>query len=185
MLEKPACFLAFFAAAASFAACGGGTSTPPPPRASVRFTPVSATAPPNSVTLRSLSTTTTTVTVEAVATGVTNVASVAFDLVFNPAVIKCSSATVGAFLASGGGTVNFALPPDLAAACNAGRVPVGITITPAISGVSGSGTLCSVTFEAVSAGTETINFDRAATFLPLALPNPGVIFEGGTVTVVQ
>jgi hypothetical protein len=170
----------------AFAGCGSGSSgPPPPPPASIRFVPTSAAPPANSLTLQQASVTSTTLTLNVVATGVNNVASVFFDVVYSPAPIACTGAAAGPFLASGGGTVSFLLPPDVSAACAAGRLPVGISITPAVTGVSGTGVVATITLTSAVSGSTAISLENAGLRAPLAVPIPGVVFAGGDIFVTR
>ncbi len=84
---------------------------------------------------------------------ITDLYAFQFDIGFDPTILAAVSVTEGSFLPSGGSTIFFPGTID----------NVGGTITSnadalvgAISGVSGSGTLASIEFDAIGTGTSAI-----------------------------
>lgn len=76
-------------------------------------------------------------------------------LSYDPSKISYKSGTEGDFLTQGGTGVSFS------ASAQNGVVVIGITrLGSSSGGVSGTGTLCSVTFSAAVAGTSTVTIDQ-------------------------
>ena len=119
-----------------------------------------------------------------VATSISGVATVFFDLVFDPAILKFTSGSVGPFLASAGGAIDFQAALDTVPGNAPGHLVVSVTLTPATSSVSGSGTLCSFTFTGIVSGTSTLTVANTGVLTPVPQQGiPGIAFPGGTVTV--
>ena len=107
-------------------------------------------------------------------------------LVFNPGIVRCTGATVGPFLGSSGGSVTFLVPPgpDLETACAAGRLPVGVALTPATMGVSGSGVVVTIPMHTMNVGSTALAFEANAAFRPPGATKANdVTFAGGDLFV--
>ena len=96
------------------------------------------------------------VTVSVVVSNVSALFGAAFDVLFNPQILSFVSAQKGTFLEQGG-TTNV-----LSTVSPAGNLIVGYSILGASAGVSGSGTLMTLTFNALAAGTSALNFQNNA-----------------------
>lgn len=165
--------------------CGGSDSTPPDgggggTQLPIIYNPGDSSPNSNSITLQLVSSTRSSVTLEAVATDVTNLATVAFDLVFTPSVISYRSATPGS-LFSGGGNLQFLAQPDMTGSGD-GRLVVGIAFVPDTTSVSGTGTIATFTFDRVASGTSAMSFEATGAFHPGRVA-AGTRFTGGTVRV--
>jgi general secretion pathway protein D len=102
-----------------------------------------------------------------------------FDLFFDPTIISANSITEGLFLSSGGST--FFIPGFIDNV--AGTISfTANTLLTAISGVSGSGTLATVSFTALGAGESAVSVS-GVTLLDSSLGDIGFGVEDGNVTV--
>lgn len=89
--------------------------------------------------------------------GVTDLYDFQFDLTFNPAVLQATNISEGTFLSSGGSTIF--LPGTIDN--TAGSITFNaITLSGAISGVSGSGTLMEFDFTAFAAGSSSLDLSN-------------------------
>ena len=80
-----------------------------------------------------------------------------FDISFNPAILSGTSVTEGAFLPAGGAT--FFIPGSIDNIGGSISFTADILLT-AVSGVSGSGTLADLQFQALTAGTSPVNLSN-------------------------
>jgi type II secretory pathway component GspD/PulD (secretin) len=87
------------------------------------------------------------------------VSTVSFSLMFNPSLLRVRGVNQGSFMSQGGQQVGFAQQVDSAA----GRVDVTLTRTGDTVGASGAGSLAVVLFDAVAAGSVTLNVNGVAT----------------------
>jgi len=102
-----------------------------------------------------------------------------FSVGFNPAVLAATSITEGPFLAAGGAT--FFIPGTVDNVAGS-VVSTGISLLTAINGVSGSGVLARVEFNAVGAGNSSLSlFD--VTLLDSQLSGIAATLGSGSVTV--
>ena len=119
---------------ASMLACNTDIAAPPtPPPPMMRFTATCSPPTANSVSLQLNVESSSTLTVDVVATEVTDLASVYFDLAFRPDVLSFSSASEGAFMRTAGGAVEFVVTEDRTGSGD-GRIVVGVAIVPATIG---------------------------------------------------
>ena len=106
----------------------------------------------------------------------------AFDLTYDPTVIKFSGITEGSFLNPTGSdstSLQSALENGLG-----GRLTIGITRLGSIGDVSGSGDLLTFSFEAVGVGTTTLAFTTPSAFLNNSNETVAIdIWENSDVTV--
>ena len=103
-----------------------------------------------------------------------------FDLHFDATLVQVISVTEGAFLPGGGATLFFPGTID-----NVGGYLTNIadSLETAISGVTGSGTLADVSFQAIGAGTSPVNVQNLF-LLDANLSGIGAGITNGGVTVV-
>jgi hypothetical protein len=87
------------------------------------------------------------------------VSTVSFSLTFNPNLLRVRGVNQGSFMSQGGLQVAFAQQVDSVA----GRVDITLTRTGDTVGASGVGSLALVLFDAVAAGTATLNVNGVAT----------------------
>lgn len=154
---------------------GGGPTQPPPPTTSLTFTP-GGTAGGNVVVLaRTGATGGGNLDLAVQASEVTDLYGVAFDLGYPASVLDFEGATQGDFLAQGGFQVSFQVAEET------GNLIVGITRLGAVPGVSGSGTLATIRFNAIASGSGAISFSRQQAVGPDGAPVAGLEFVGGTV----
>jgi hypothetical protein len=175
---------AFLALLTTAAACGGKTPTNPRP------TTTSTTLPPSRVTffadpnpgsdviaLSLTESTATEFTLVLTATGVTDLYGYGVDVSFDPEVVAFGSAEAGTFLDGEGITVTTQVSenPD-------GTLVIGQTRVGANPGVSGDGTLLTLHFMSLAAGTSPFTIANASAFdsTGAALATQ---FFGGTATV--
>jgi len=77
-----------------------------------------------------------------------------FDVIYDPSIVSLTNATEGAFLSSGGATFFLADPTV------AGDGFVTATLLGALSGVSGNGTLFSLSFMGLAVGNSAVTLDN-------------------------
>lgn len=118
-----------------------------------------------------------------VAVSVTDIASLyawQFSLLFDPAVLQASSVAAGSFLSAAGPTLFVPGTIDNAA----GRIGFMLeTIQGPAAGVSGSGTLASITFDVVGLGSSPLGFGNVV-FLDGMLNDIPLQVNAGSVTAV-
>ncbi|HXU44314.1 MAG TPA: cohesin domain-containing protein [Thermoanaerobaculia bacterium] len=155
---------------------GGGPTQPPPP--SIIFSPASA-GPSNAITLASgIATTANNLDLEVRAATVQNLFGVSFDLHYPTAVLRFAGRTEGTFLGAGG------VPTTIQVVENpAGNLVVGLSRLGAVAGASGSGTLISLEFSRVAAGTGAFEFASPAAFDGSGHRITGLTFVAGSVQV--
>jgi general secretion pathway protein D len=111
--------------------------------------------------------------------GVTDLYAYQFDLKFDPTVLEALSVSEGSYLSNGGPTLFFPGSVD-----NVGGI---ITFTAdtleGLSGVSGSGTLASFSFEAITVGSSSIEIQNVV-LLDSTLAGIAYDVSGGGVAVV-
>ncbi len=125
-----------------------------------------------------------TVCIQVDVAGVTDLYAASFDFAYNPAVLDYTGATEGTFLNQDGGNTHMresALNNDE----NSGRIVVGVTREAAAIGVSGSGTVATLCFQAVGAycGTSDISFENADLEGPAQDSIISATWNGTTVTI--
>lgn len=86
--------------------------------------------------------------------GATDLYGYQFDLGFNPAVLAATSVTEGTFLATGGPTIFLPGTIDNVGGTIANNADI---LNGAVSGVNGSGDLLDITFQALAAGSSTVD----------------------------
>jgi hypothetical protein len=91
--------------------------------------------------------------------GITDLFAFQYSLSFNPALLQATDVTEGSFLTPGGSTFFGGGTIDNTAGIIAFTFD---TLVGAVPGVSGSGTLASISFNAVGAGTSTLSFTDVA-----------------------
>ena len=157
---------------------GGGPTTPTnptnPPTAGITFT-ASGTPGADSISLRRVNTSNANLSLEVVATDVTNLYGVAFDLTFPANALAYVDASEGSFLSASGQT-------SLQVAVNGARLIVGASRLGATGGVDGSGVLMTLEFRPLANGGGPIGFDaeRAINAVGNEL---ALSWQGGQVTV--
>jgi hypothetical protein len=165
------------------AACGGSTPMRPTTTTSTTMAPprVTFVAEANSgddiVTLGLSDSTATEFTLVLAAVGVTDLYGFAVDISFDPAVVMFDSAEAGEFLESVGTTVTTEVTEE-----PEGTLVIGQTRLGGQPGASGSGTLLTLNFKSVAAGTSAFTVANATAFdsTGAALATE---FFGGTATV--
>ena len=176
-------FVVLLAAVAVLAACGGGgggrgpTDPPPPPPQSLTFTPAGS-ASADALVLTRQGTGITTLMLALEAREVDSVYGVFFDLSFPPSVLDFQSADAGSFLTAGGSDIS------LQVAEQDGNLVVGITRLGLVGGVSGSGTVLTLTFQVVGGGSGQLAFSRNGA-LDSNGGNVDLSWLGGSVTSVR
>lgn len=88
---------------------------------------------------------------------VTDLYAFQFDISFNPAILSGTSVTEGAFLPAGGAT--FFIPGSIDNIGGSISFTADILLS-AVSGVSGSGTLADLQFQALTMGTSPVNLSN-------------------------
>ena len=99
-------------------------------------------------------------TVNLTVTGVTNLAVWEFRLFYLNSVLNCIGADEGPFLEEGGNSQYFTLNITNSYNATYGCVLLGSTLIGAVPGVNGTGTLATVTFQAMSSGDTPLHFDN-------------------------
>lgn len=149
-------YLPIVAVALGLAACGGGgggTGT----NAGTPATPASVLVTPSSETITKGQTISRTVRIE----NASNAFYVAFDILYNPAVLQYVNAKQGSFMDNDGAdatSMQAVLQSDTTVqnGVKLKRITIGLTRLGDIGGMSGSGTLVSVTFFAIGSGQSPI-----------------------------
>jgi general secretion pathway protein D len=98
------------------------------------------------------------VTVSAAIENAQNAAALSFNLSFNPKVVKLLSVQDGGFMSQDGKPATVSPRIDN----EAGNASVSLSRQPGTSGISGNGVLFNLVFEAVGAGTSSIDFTQAS-----------------------
>jgi len=120
-------------------------------------------------------------TLDVVASDVFDLYAYAFDLTWNPAVLRATGVTGGAFLPTAGSTFFDGGTVDNQSGIIGGTYDTLIGNTP---GASGSGVLVTIAFEALSLGSTDLGFSNVIT-LDSGLNDSGLTVEGGNVTVTE
>ena len=166
--------------AVALPSCGGSsptTPTPPtPPPTTMTFSGSGAPAV-DSVALTLQGATSNQVTLALVVNNVNDLYGAGVDLTFDPAVVAFSSFEAGTLLNGDGAAVNTQVSEP-----QSGTLVIGVTRVGAVPGITGSGTLIVLRFNAVTPGSTAVAtgnggaFDSAGTALATQ-------FFGGTLTV--
>lgn len=155
---------------------GGGPVAPPPTQPAIVFTSA-GTSSPNSVVLASgAGSNATTLLLEVRAISVTDVYGVAFDLRYPNTLLQFVRATPGPLLEAGS---------VQAAVSGEGNLVVGATRLGEVPGITGSGTLLTLEFTALTAGDGTFSFSRNSALDPDARAIPNVTWAAGSVRVIR
>lgn len=121
-----------------------------------------------------------TVVVDVVVSGAVDLYTYQFSLLFNPAVLQATTSTEGNFLPAGGTT--FFVPGTVDNTLGAVNFTAG-TLLGLLPGVSGSGTLATLSFNAAALGSATLGF-RDVLLLDSEQLAATPTLQGGVVTVV-
>ncbi len=151
----------------STAAGAAAAALPPPDATNTGF------APPVSVALAPSTTSPAVGTTFQVAVNVQNgkdIFSVPMQIKFNPQVLQLVNVDAGAFLQQDGKAATIVHRDD-----GSGTVTIGATRPPQTAGVTGTGSVCTLTFKATAAGDSLISFVKvgAKNSAQLALPATG------------
>ena len=156
---------------------GGGPTQPPAP--SITFSADAPSPPANSVSLqRASSSQGSTLALDVVATDVEDLYGVAFDLLYTATAHDYVRVEEGSFLSSDGMQTTLQL-----ADAGSGRLIVGLTRRGESDGISRSGVLMTVTFQAAGNGGGSLAFDQQRAVNRRGATIPGVTWPGGSVTV--
>lgn len=144
---------------------------------SASFTASSPTPPPNSLTMQAATSNGVSFTIDVVATDVTDLYGATYTLTYSPAILKFIGASEGTHLSTGGISTFFQVALENGVE---GRLVVGHSRVGNATGVSGSGTLHSLSFQAVAKGTTGMAFESAELRDASNGAIPGVFFSGGS-----
>jgi|KBSMisStandDraft_5_1062788.scaffolds.fasta_scaffold20302_4 Cohesin domain/PEP-CTERM motif len=143
--------------------------------APVFATPIISVSPPASVVNVG-----NTVSVDIVINGAVDLYAFQFDIGFDPSILSATSIVEGALLPGGGSTIY--LPGTISNA--SGTISfTADTLETAITGVTGSGTLAKVTFQAIGAGSSPVNVLNV-TLLDSTLSGIADTEQAGTIRAV-
>jgi len=106
----------------------------------------------------------TTFTVNLTVTNVTNLAVWEFRLFYLNTILNCTNAVEGPFLGTGGSPQYFTFNVTSAYNATDGCLLFGATLIGPVPGVNGSGTLATITFQALAAGNTSLHFDNNPTW---------------------
>jgi hypothetical protein len=161
------------------AGCGGDDDSSTGPGGSVGFTSDNPNPGSNSVALQQHSGGSDAITLSVQVVDVQNVYGAAFEIFYPAAVLDFRSYAAGSFLSGDGAptTVQVSENPT-------GTLIIGVTRLGDAGGISGSGDLLLLTFDASAQGSGRIDFNAASLRDPQNNVIPGVSFIGGSVTVV-
>lgn len=152
---------------------GGGTPTAPTPR--LTFTPAGGGAELALAT--GAGSTNARLRLDLVASAVTDLYGVAFELGYPAQVLRYVEVGEGTLLSDG----DLVQTSFQAVEIEPGRLLVGLTRLGAVGGASGSGVLMSFVFDAIGAGAGAIAFAEERAFDPTGATLASVDFAGGTV----
>ncbi|MEK7274132.1 MAG: cohesin domain-containing protein, partial [Candidatus Desantisbacteria bacterium] len=96
------------------------------------------------------------VTVKVMVDKVAGLYGASFDILFDPSLLRGINITEGNFLSQDGLQTSFLRTIDN----KNGKVIIGISRLEKVKGISGSGTLCSITFKTMGQGITTLGFDN-------------------------
>lgn len=99
-----------------------------------------------------------TVTVGVYAQDLADAYGLSFTLVWNPLLFQYMSAAEGSFLSTGGTATTFLTSLENG---QQGRLVVGISRLGQVAGATGSGLVCTVTFQAVGTGETGLSYEQA------------------------
>ncbi len=158
----------------------GPTDPPPPPPADpeISYTPDNSSPGTNTVSLQLNNTSGNRLDLDVRLTSVDNVASMAFDLTFNPAVLSYVSFTEGEFFSQDGEPVSVLVDEN-----PTGRLIVGVARLGNVGGVNGTGISLTLTFNGVSNGGSFLNFEGSSLLDPDLNAISGVQWFGGDASV--
>jgi hypothetical protein len=173
--------------AAALAACGGGSSggaIDGPDGGSTNLSASFSPAEPNpgtdTVSMGQPAASGSLVTIKVLVTDTGGIYGAAFDLTYDPSLVRFENWHAGSFLEQGGHS-----PAYQVDATRAGRLVVGVARQGSVGSVdaSGSRTLIELTFRAREAGTSQIAFQNATLFDDQLTPQglSGIVWQGGTV----
>jgi len=151
---------------------------PPPSDPEISFTPANGNPGANSVSLQLNATEANRLDLDVRLTTVDNVASMAFDLTYNPAVLSFVSFAEGTFFDQDGQTVSILVDEN-----PAGRLIVGVARLGDVGGVSGSGVSLTLTFNGAGNGGSAFGFENNSLLDPDLNVVGGVQWFGGSATV--
>lgn len=161
--------------------CGGGktptTPRPPTTTPSVTFVADASNPGTDAIALTMTSSTVDTFTLALLAFEVADLFGYGVDITFDPAVVMFETATAGTFLDGEGITVTSQIAEG-----PSGTLVIGQSRVGAVVGMSGSGTLLSLIFKSVAAGTSTFTTSNAGAFDSTGAAMTTQFF-GGTATV--
>jgi hypothetical protein len=165
------------------AGCSSSSSPvdPPPPPPSdpeITFTPANGSPGANTVSLQLNASDANRLDLDVQLTSVNDVASMAFDLTFNPAVLSYVSFTEGTFFDQDGQPVSVLVDEN-----PAGRLIVGVARLGDVGGVGGSGVSLTLTFSGAGNGGSSFGFENASLLDPDLNVVAGVQWFGGSATV--
>jgi len=167
----------------ALAACGGGGGggggTPPTaPMPRFSFTPAGAAGAGSLALTTGSGSTSSQLRLDLVATEAVDLYGVSFDLVFPTQTVRFDAASEGVFLSAAGGVATsfqvFESEP--------GRLVVGLSRLGGVAGIAGSGTLLTLQFGPVAAGSGALAFEDARAFDSDGDEISAARFVGGTVT---
>jgi len=158
---------------------GGGNGQPIPPSIAVSFTAAKAIPDAMDVSLQKKSQSGDSFTMDVVITGVNNVFSASFDIVYNSTILDYINYTEGTFLSENGQVATSFLVSD-----QTGRLVVGATRLGQVPGVNAAGNeiLMSIAFKAKKAGSSSVSFENNNLLDPTPAPIQGLEWFGGTAT---
>jgi hypothetical protein len=90
--------------------------------------------------------------------GASQLANITLTVTFNPSALRVRAVQEGTFMRTGGLNATFAQEVDAAS----GRIDIAIARVGDVTGVSGTGLLAAVLFDAIGAGTANLSITAAA-----------------------
>ncbi|MEM7048126.1 MAG: cohesin domain-containing protein [Acidobacteriota bacterium] len=155
---------------------GGGPTAPPPPPMGIVYT--GATGGGAGFTLTQASVTATTLTLDLQANGVTDLYGVALDLQFPSQLFNFVSATEQPFLGQSGAVATTLQATE----ASPGVLVVGFSRLGQVAGVSGTGALVRIQFQAIASGSGGFAYADNQAFSPNDTLG-GLSWQGGSVQV--
>jgi len=161
-----------------FFLCCGGDDTSTGPSGSTAFTSDNPSPGSNSVVLEQRSAGVDRLTLSVRMVEVQNVYGAAFEISYPQNLVRFSNFSQGGFLSGDGAPVSIQVAEN-----PVGNLIIGATRLGNVGGISGTGDLLLLNFNAVAPGSGRMNFRNASLRDPANNVIPGVQFIGGNVQV--
>ncbi len=182
----PTAIIAFLLLSCGGGNNGGGNTPPPPPPQGATFTPEATPSAPRIIVNGPSSRQVGTITIDVYADSISAPTyGVAFDMDFDPTIVTFNGSQQGVFLDKGfQPQLSYQAATATGAQPNPGKLIVSATRLGNIGGVTGSGTIISLTFNILNKGGQTsLAFSNNNLLDVNGQPLPGINWSAGKITV--